>query len=62
MLLYVIKCYKTLFNVVMDLLYGSFQKKNDETYGKFHMLGGGVPGGSFSICYLERFLLHFKLF
>ena len=27
---------------------GSFQKKNDETYGKFHILGGGrVSGGNF---------------
>ena len=26
---------------------GSFQKKNDETYGKFHILGGGVSEGHF---------------
>ena len=25
----------------------AFKKKNDETYGKFHILGGGVSGGHF---------------
>ena len=50
-------------NNILALVKGSFQKKNDETYGKFHMLGGaGGLGGSFSICYHERFLLHFKPF
>ena len=33
---------------------GSFQKNNDETYGKFHISGGGQQG-SFSICYHKRF-------
>ena len=34
----------------------AFKKNNDETYGKFHILGGGgVSMGSFSICYHERF-------
>ena len=41
---------------------GKLSKKNDETYGKFHLLGGGVRGRSFSMCYHERFLLHFKPF
>ena len=33
----------------------AFKKNNDETYGKFHILGGGISRGSFSICYHERF-------
>ena len=44
---------------------GSFQKKNDETYGKFHILGGGGGGvsrGSFSICYNDTFKMHKKPF
>ena len=31
--------------------------KNDETYGKFHILGG-VSKGSFSICYNNTFKMH----
>ena len=40
----------------------AFKKKNDETYGKFHILGGGVSEGSFSICYHRRFKMHKKPF
>ena len=37
--------------------------KNTKTYGKLCWGGGGGgPVGSFSICYHERFLLHFKPF
>ena len=40
----------------------AFKKKNDETYGKFHILGGGVSKGSFSICYNDIFKMHKKPF
>ena len=33
------------------MLRNAFKKKNDKTYGKFHILGWGVfSEGSFSIC------------
>ena len=49
---------------IHSLTKGSFQIKNDETYGKFHILGGGggVSGGSFSICYNDTFKMHKKPF
>ena len=34
------------FNTVEEVL-GKLSKKNDETYGKFHILGGGSAGGHF---------------
>ena len=51
------KCYERRAVVAK----GSFKKKNDETYGKFHILGG-VSEGSFSICYNDTFKMHKKPF
>ena len=32
--------------IELEIVREAFKKKNDKTYGKFHMLGGG-PGGHF---------------
>ena len=53
-------------NSIIYFHQGSFQKKkNDETYGKFHMLGGGVQGGHFPYVIRKDFyciLSYFKPF
>ena len=52
----VYKFFEKLFpRYVSERFREAFKKNNDETYGKFHILGGGVSRGSFSICYHERF-------
>ena len=46
-------------NDITITLREAFKKKqNDETYGKLHILGGGGPGASFSICYNKTFKMH----
>ena len=54
---------KTKTGSLYQTLREALKKNNDETYGKFHILGGeGVSKGSFSICYNDTFKMQKKPF
>ena len=56
---------KSFLSDFHDAVREAFKKKHDGTYGKFHMLGGGLQGGHFPYVVTKDFysiLSHFKPF